>query len=126
MIFVTLDEILAELRLAADPERVASLKRVGAASPALGVGLRTLRSLAKRIGHDHRLALALWQTPVREARILALLIDELDPVTATQMIPGRTPSTTGRSVTRSARTCLRIPRSHSKRRSNGRDDPKSS
>jgi 3-methyladenine DNA glycosylase AlkD len=82
---VTVDEILAELRLAADPERVASLQRVGVASAALGVGLPTLRSLAKRIGHDHRLALALWQIPVREARILASLIDEPARVTANQM-----------------------------------------
>lgn len=82
---MTVDEILSELRLAADPRRVASLRRVGAASPALGVGLPSLRSLAKRIGHDHRLALALWQTPVREARILASLIDEPQRVTAKQM-----------------------------------------
>jgi 3-methyladenine DNA glycosylase AlkD len=82
---VTVDEILAELRLAADPERVASLKGVGAASPALGVGLPALRSLARRIGHDHRLALALWQAPVREARILASLIDEPERVTGNQM-----------------------------------------
>jgi 3-methyladenine DNA glycosylase AlkD len=34
---------------------------------------------------DHRLALALWQTPVREARILASLIDEPERVTAKQM-----------------------------------------
>jgi hypothetical protein len=59
---MTVDEILSEVRLAADPQRVASLKRVGSVSPALGVGLPRLRSLAKRIGHDHRLALALWQT----------------------------------------------------------------
>jgi 3-methyladenine DNA glycosylase AlkD len=82
---VTVDEILSELRLAADPQRVASLQRVGAASPALGVGLPALRSLAKRIGHDHRLALALWQTPVRETRILASLIDEPERVTRKQM-----------------------------------------
>jgi 3-methyladenine DNA glycosylase AlkD len=82
---VTVDEILSELRLTADPQRVGSLQRVGAASPALGVGLPALRSLAKRIGHDHRLALALWQTPVREARILASLIDEPERVTAKQM-----------------------------------------
>lgn len=41
--------------------------------------------MAKRIGHDHQLALALWQTPVRETRILASLIDEPERVTATQM-----------------------------------------
>jgi 3-methyladenine DNA glycosylase AlkD len=84
-LLVTVDEILSELRLAADPRRVESLQRVGAASPALGVGLPALRSLAKRIRHDHRLALALWQTPVREARILASLIDEPERVTAKQM-----------------------------------------
>jgi 3-methyladenine DNA glycosylase AlkD len=82
---MTVDEILSELRLAADPQRVATLKRLGAGSHALGVGLPTLRSLAKRIGHDHRLALVLWQTPVREARILASLVDEPERVTANQM-----------------------------------------
>jgi 3-methyladenine DNA glycosylase AlkD len=82
---MTVDEILAELRLAADPQRVASLRRVGVASAAFGVRLPSLRSMAKRIGHDHRLALALWQTPVREARILASLIDEPERVTAKQM-----------------------------------------
>jgi 3-methyladenine DNA glycosylase AlkD len=84
-ILMTVDEILSELRRSGDPRRVASLRRVGAASPALGVGLPALRSLARRIGHDHRLALALWQTPCREARILASLIDEPERVTAEQM-----------------------------------------
>ena len=44
-----------------------------------------LRSLAKRIGHDHELAVALWQTGVREPRILASLIDERERVTSNQM-----------------------------------------
>jgi 3-methyladenine DNA glycosylase AlkD len=61
------------------------VNRFSAASPAFGVDLPTLRSLAERISHDHGLALALWQTPVREARILASLIDEPERVTATQM-----------------------------------------
>jgi 3-methyladenine DNA glycosylase AlkD len=82
---LTVDEILSDLRHAAEPRRVASLKRVSGASPALGVGLPGLRSLAKRIGHDHQLALELWQTPFRETRILASLIDESDRVTAKQM-----------------------------------------
>jgi 3-methyladenine DNA glycosylase AlkD len=82
---ITVDEVLSELRAAADPKRVAALKRSGITSAAFGVGLPTLRSLAGRIGHDHRLALALWQTPVREARILASLIDECERVTASQM-----------------------------------------
>jgi 3-methyladenine DNA glycosylase AlkD len=82
---VTVEEILSELRQAGDSQRVASLERFGAAPPAFGVGLPALRSLAKRIGHDHGLALALWQTPAREARILASLIDERERVTGNQM-----------------------------------------
>jgi 3-methyladenine DNA glycosylase AlkD len=82
---VTVEEILAELRQVGEPRRVTALKRLAAASPAFGVGLPTLRSLAKRIGHDHGLALALWQTPVREARILASLIDVPERVTGSQM-----------------------------------------
>jgi 3-methyladenine DNA glycosylase AlkD len=82
---VTVEEILSELRRSGQPQRVAALKRSGVASPAFGVGLPRLRSLAKRIGHDHELALALWQKPVREARILASLIDEREQVTEKQM-----------------------------------------
>jgi 3-methyladenine DNA glycosylase AlkD len=82
---VTVEEILHELRQAGEPQRVAVLNRLGATSPAFGVGLPALRSLAKRIGRDHELALALWQTGVREARILASLIDEPERVTEGQM-----------------------------------------
>jgi 3-methyladenine DNA glycosylase AlkD len=82
---VTVEEILSELRESGEPERVAALKRFGAASPAFGVSLPALRALAKRIGQEHELALALWETGIREARILASLIDEPDRVTENQM-----------------------------------------
>jgi 3-methyladenine DNA glycosylase AlkD len=82
---VTVDEVLTELRQLGEPQRVAALERSGATSPALGVGLPALRSLAKRIGRDHQLALALWRTSVREARILASLVDERERVTRRQM-----------------------------------------
>ena len=82
---MTAEEILSELRQSGEPRRVAALKRSGATSPAFGVSLPALRALAKRIGHDHELALTLWQTPVREARILASLIDERARVTKDQM-----------------------------------------
>jgi 3-methyladenine DNA glycosylase AlkD len=82
---MTVEEVMSELRRLGAPQRVAALKRSAAASPAFGVSLPELRALAKRIGHDHELALALWQTPVREARILASLIDERERVTEKQM-----------------------------------------
>jgi 3-methyladenine DNA glycosylase AlkD len=82
---VVVEEILTELRRHGDSHRIAGLKRFGATSPAIGVGLPVLRSIARRIGHDHGLALALWQTGIREAHILASLIDEPEQVTRTQM-----------------------------------------
>jgi 3-methyladenine DNA glycosylase AlkD len=82
---VTVDEVLTKLRRSDEPKRVAALKRSGVTPPAVGVGLPTLRSLARRIGHDRQLALALWQTDVREARVLASLIDEPDRVTRNHM-----------------------------------------
>ena len=106
---VTVEEILSELRRSGEPQRVASLKRSGAASPAFGVGLPRLRSLAKRIGHDHELALALWEKTVREARILASLIDESERVTEKQMDRWAETTTAGRSATSAARTCSRTP-----------------
>jgi 3-methyladenine DNA glycosylase AlkD len=52
---------------------------------ALGVRIPNLRRLAKEIGTDHRLALALWRTRVHEARILATMVDNPAEVTEQQM-----------------------------------------
>jgi 3-methyladenine DNA glycosylase AlkD len=52
---------------------------------ALGVRIPDLRRLAKEIGTDHRLALALWRTKVHEARILASMLDDPAAVTEDQM-----------------------------------------
>jgi 3-methyladenine DNA glycosylase AlkD len=82
---MTIGEILQALRRSGEPERVAALRRSGVASPAVGASLPALRALARRIGRDHDLALALWGTPLREARILASLIDEPARVTDAQM-----------------------------------------
>lgn len=52
---------------------------------ALGVRIPDLRRLAKELGKDHSLALALWKTGVHEARILASMVDEPERVTERQM-----------------------------------------
>lgn len=50
-----------------------------------GVGVKPLRSLAKVIGTDHRLAQTLWNSGYLEARLLAALIEDPDLVTSRQM-----------------------------------------
>lgn len=52
---------------------------------ALGVTIPVIRGLAKIIKKDHELALALWDTKIHEARILASMIDDPKQVTLKQI-----------------------------------------
>lgn len=52
---------------------------------ALGVRMGDIQKLAKQLGRDHALALALWKTGVYEARMLSAYVDEPARVTAAQM-----------------------------------------
>ena len=52
---------------------------------ALGVTVTQLRRFARRLGHDHELAAALWASGVHEARLLASLVDEPAMVSEAQM-----------------------------------------
>src|SRR3972149_1148808 len=51
----------------------------------LGISVWDLRKGAREVGRDHGLALALWETGVHEARLLAAFVDEPERVTAAQM-----------------------------------------
>src|SRR3990170_2613190 len=53
-------------------------KRFGASVPAI-------RKIAKELGKNHALALALWKTGFSEAKMVAALIDEPNKVTEQQM-----------------------------------------
>ena len=52
---------------------------------ALGVSVANIRVLAKRLGRNHELAAALWETGVYEARMLTSFVDEPARVTPAQM-----------------------------------------
>jgi 3-methyladenine DNA glycosylase AlkD len=52
---------------------------------ALGVRMGDIQKLAKRLGRDHALALALWKTRVYEAQMLSAYVDEPGRVSAAQM-----------------------------------------
>ncbi len=55
------------------------------AERAFGVSMANIKVLAKRLGRDHELALALWETGWYEARMLTSFVDEPERVTAAQM-----------------------------------------
>jgi 3-methyladenine DNA glycosylase AlkD len=81
----TLEEIVGQLNLLANPANVAGQQRYGI-RPAhqLGISIPHLRAIAKGV-RDHPLALQLWQTGIHEARILASLVDDPKLVTLYQM-----------------------------------------
>jgi 3-methyladenine DNA glycosylase AlkD len=52
---------------------------------ALGVRMGDIQKLAKQLGRDHALALALWKDGLYEARMLATFVDDPEQVTPAQM-----------------------------------------
>lgn len=79
-------DVLRLLRAMADPSRLEGMARYGIVTAgALGVTVTELRRVARRLGRDHELALALWDSGIREARILASLIDDPTAVSERQM-----------------------------------------
>jgi 3-methyladenine DNA glycosylase AlkD len=85
----------AALRASAVLDRIAPLgseeARAGMArygirtEDAFGVSIYELRKVAKELGRDHELALALWATGNHEARLLASMVDDPAQVTERQM-----------------------------------------
>ena len=79
-------DILERLKALADPEAVKGMARYGInAEKNYGVSMPKLTELAKEIGRDHLLAQQLWDASIREARILAAIIDDPRLVTKYQM-----------------------------------------
>jgi 3-methyladenine DNA glycosylase AlkD len=77
---------LAALRRKGTRHDLDNLARFGiAATDPIGVSMANLKVIAREIGRDHELALALWETGIYEARMLATLIDEPARVGAAQM-----------------------------------------
>jgi 3-methyladenine DNA glycosylase AlkD len=62
------------------------LTRYGITAPkAFGVSVGTIQQLGKKVGRDHELAAALWDTGWYEARLLTAYVDEPTQVTSAQM-----------------------------------------
>lgn len=81
-----LDEALGALRKRASKTTRDGMARFAIPSDnALGVSMSDIQAIAKRVGHDHDLADALWATGIYEARTLAAYVDDPEKVTAAQM-----------------------------------------
>jgi 3-methyladenine DNA glycosylase AlkD len=79
-------EILVRLKSLADPAAVQGMARYGInPNNTYGISMPTLRQIAHQTGKDHALALALWDSGIHEARILACLVDDPGQVTEDQM-----------------------------------------
>jgi 3-methyladenine DNA glycosylase AlkD len=80
------EDMINRLQALADPEAKAGMARYGIqGGEVLGIKIPVLRKLAREIGVDHDLAVALWDSGVHEARILAAFIGDPDEVTVAQM-----------------------------------------
>jgi 3-methyladenine DNA glycosylase AlkD len=80
------ETVLNELQSLANPDNVAGMARFGISSTnTLGISMKSLEPLAKRIKKDHALALQLWDSSIHEARLLACMIDDPKQVTESQM-----------------------------------------
>ena len=79
-------EALAWLERRGSQRNIDGMARYGIVSDKVfGVSVAMIRQLGKRVGRDHELALALWETRWYEARILCAFVDEPARVTASQM-----------------------------------------
>jgi 3-methyladenine DNA glycosylase AlkD len=80
------NEVLRWLERRGTRRAVQGMARYGiVAKRAFGVPMGTLLSLRKRLGQDHALSLALWDTGWYEARLLAALVGDPQRVTRRQM-----------------------------------------
>jgi 3-methyladenine DNA glycosylase AlkD len=80
-------EIIAELQSLGNEANREGMARFGIKTErALGVSIGALRQMARRIGtKNHALAMALWDTGLHEARLLATIVDDPEAVTEEQM-----------------------------------------
>ncbi|MDN3919242.1 DNA alkylation repair protein [Roseateles violae] len=77
---------LQQLRAQARPDQLAAMAGFGlTGATRLGLSVPQMRALGRQIGPDHELALALWDTGIPDAQIVASLLAEPARLTVTQM-----------------------------------------
>lgn len=81
-----LQHALALLQQDARPTELAGMARFGIdVERRLGLSMPAMRRAAKTLGHDHDLAVALWNTGIPDAQIVAGMVAETARLTSRQM-----------------------------------------
>ncbi len=79
-------QLLKRLKALGSEENRLGMSRFGIETKhALGISVPVLRQMAREIGPDHKLALELWKSPIHEAKLLAIFIEDPSKVTERQM-----------------------------------------
>jgi 3-methyladenine DNA glycosylase AlkD len=82
----TVNETLSKIKAHAHPENLEGMARFGIQGTGrLGLSVPEMRQIAKELGRDHDLALALWKTGIPDAMIIASMVDEPKLLTESQM-----------------------------------------
>jgi 3-methyladenine DNA glycosylase AlkD len=80
------EEVMAHLKSMGDPKNVEGMKRFGIKSENnFGNSVTYLRNFAKKIGKDHDLAVKLWESDIRDARMVAACIENPETVSEKQV-----------------------------------------
>ena len=82
----SVQEVLEILKAKAKSDQLEGMARFGIVTEQrLGVSVPEMRVVAKQVGKDHELALALWETGILEARVVAGMVGEPEKLTEEQM-----------------------------------------
>ncbi|MHC2994117.1 MAG: DNA alkylation repair protein [Candidatus Atribacteria bacterium] len=77
--------IIKKLKSLSNPKAIIGMARYGITPEnTYGVSIPNLRKIAKEIGISHKLAQQLWASDIRETKILASMIEDLEMVTEEQ------------------------------------------
>ena len=80
------EDVMEKLYSMRNIKNVEGMARFGIISEKnLGISVTTIRNFARKIGKDHNLALKLWNTGIRDARMVAACIDDPKIVIKEQM-----------------------------------------
>lgn len=77
------NQVMKQLKSMGDPKNIEGMGRFGIKTENnLGNSVTTLRNFAKKIGKNHELAVQLWESGIRDARMVAACIE--DPATVSE------------------------------------------